>query len=100
MLTRLVPERAGDVLQCALYVISGQKYWITVRYGLVEIVQGEEPFPGTPPPIGVFTTTESVFRLIALRITSPAKAIAAGQATIEGDLAKFVTMSLMFEHGA
>lgn len=31
MLTRLVPERARDVLQCALYVIGGVKYWITVR---------------------------------------------------------------------
>jgi hypothetical protein len=100
MLTRLVPERARDVLQTALYVISGTKYWITVRYGLAEVVQGEEPLPGTPPPVGVFTTTEAVFRRIALRLTSPARAIAAGEAAIEGDLASFVTMSLMFESGA
>lgn len=100
MLTRLVPERARDVVQTALYVVGGVKYWISIRYGLAEIVEADEPLPGTPEPIGIFTTSEAVFRKIALRLISPAKAIAAGDATVEGDLAKFVTMSLMFESGA
>lgn len=100
MLTRLVPERARDVVQTALYAIGEHKFWVTIRYGLVEIVEADEPLPGTPEPIGAFTTSEAVFRQIALGMMSPAKAVAAGVATIDGDLAKFVTMSLMFEKGA
>lgn len=100
MLTRLVPERARDVVQSALYIVGGVKYWICIRYGLAEIVQADRPLPGTPDPIGVLSTSEAVFRKIALRVVSPAKAIAAGEATVEGDLAKFVSMSLMFESGA
>lgn len=71
-----------------------------VRYGLVEILQADEPLAGTPEPIGVLTTSEACFRKIALGVSSPGKAIASGEAKIEGNLAAFLNMSLMFEKGA
>lgn len=48
----------------------------------------------------MLTTSEAAFRKIALGVSSPGKAIAAGEATIEGNVAGFLTMSLMFQKGA
>lgn len=47
---------------------GGKKYYVTVRYGLVEIVE-DEPLPNTPAPIGVLTTSDLIFRKIALLVS-------------------------------
>lgn len=48
-------------------VTGGRKYYVTVRYGLCEIAY-DAPLYGTPEPVGVFTTSEVVFRKIALKV--------------------------------
>ena len=100
MVTRLIPEKSVDVHMCVIYAIGEKQYFVTIRRGVVEIEEGEKPLPGTPDPVGTFRTTEAVFRRIALNKLSPAVAVAMGEATIEGDLAAFVRMNLMFERGA
>lgn len=100
MVVRLVPERCMDVHMCAIYVIGSHQYFITIRRGICEIILGREALPGTPEPVGVFNTSEAVFRKIALKQISPAVAVASGQASVEGDLMAFVRMGLMFERGA
>jgi hypothetical protein len=52
----------------AFRVIGGRKYYVTIRYGLVEIVEGE-PLLGTPAPMGRFEVSEETFRKIALRVS-------------------------------
>lgn len=100
MVVRLIPERCMDVHMCAIYVIGSFQYFITIRRGICEIILGREPLPGTPEPVGIFNTSEAVFRKIALKQISPAVAVASGQASVEGDLMAFVRMGLMFERGA
>ena len=74
MMTRIIPELSVDTHETALYVIGGVRYWVTVRYGLVEVVEGDTPLPGTPEPVGTFETSEQEFRRIALKVSSPAAA--------------------------
>jgi len=100
MVTRLVPEKSVDVHMTAIYAIGEHQYFVTVRRGVVEIEEGEKPLPGTPDPVGTFTTSEAVFRRIALNEMSPAVAVAKGEAKIEGDLVAFMRMNMMFEQGA
>lgn len=47
---------------------GGKKYYVTIRHGLVEVVE-DEPIAGTPEPLGVFNVSEAAFRKIALRVS-------------------------------
>jgi alkyl sulfatase BDS1-like metallo-beta-lactamase superfamily hydrolase len=100
MVTRLIPEKSVDVHMSTIYAIGEKQFYVTIRRGVVEIEEGLKPLPGTPDPVGIFRTSEAVFRRIALKEMSPARAVSLGEATIEGDLMAFMRMNLMFEQGA
>ena len=67
MITRLLPEYSIDTHMCVIYNIGGKKYYVTVRYGIAEVVVDEALY-GTPEPVGMFTTDEMTFRKIALKV--------------------------------
>lgn len=91
------PLCGGVCLSC---VCEGdKKYYVTIRYGVVEIVQDELLY-GTPDPIVEFKVDEMIFRQIALKVKSPIVALAQGEATITGDLLGFKEMMDCFETGA
>lgn len=64
---------------------EGARFTVTLRRGVAEIIEGP-PLPGTPPPLVQVTVRGMTWRQLALRLTSPVKALASGDLKVEGSL--------------
>jgi alkyl sulfatase BDS1-like metallo-beta-lactamase superfamily hydrolase len=97
MATRLVPERAQGVHESVQVAFTDvdERYVITIRNGVAEVVEGE-PLPGTPEPVASAETDSHTWRRLALGITSPAKAVATGKFKVEGGILAFRTFTDRF----
>jgi len=100
MATRLKVEKAMDVHLSVQFVFpdEGKKFVVTVRYGIVEVVEGE-PLPGTPEPVAVMISDADTYREVALGLLSPAKAFGTGKVKIKGSKLKFINFLGLFRMG-
>ncbi len=91
MAARLRAGETLDVQTTIRFELSDQPTpWIlTIRRGVLEIVQGE-PLPGTPQPDAVVRTDSLTWKRLALDQLSPLAAITSGALRIEGDLGALV----------
>lgn len=100
MATRLVPERSIDTHESVAFTFTdtGERFVVTVRHGVAEIVEGEA-LPATPEPIAAVSTTTRTWRRLAIGMVTPAGAVARGDLDITGDRPAFYTFSQRFERG-
>lgn len=100
MATRLDPELAADVLESAHYQFTdtGERFVVTVRHGIAEVVAGD-PLPGTPEPVAQVETTAATWRRLATDQLSPAGALASGELQVTGDPLAFRRFSARFRRG-
>jgi alkyl sulfatase BDS1-like metallo-beta-lactamase superfamily hydrolase len=84
---RLIPERAMDTVESVDFrlVDTGERFVLTVRRGICELVRGE-PLPGTPDPIATVVTDTMTWKLLATGLEGAAWAILSGRLRIGGDL--------------
>lgn len=100
MATRLDPELSIDTFESVTFSFTdtSERFVVTVRRGLAEIVAGD-PLPGTPAPIARVTTTTGTWRRLALGARSPASAVASGDLDVDGEVTGFYTFSKRFRRG-
>ncbi len=99
MATRLVPERALDVHERVAFEFSdGQRFHVTLRNGIAEIVEGE-PLPGAPEPIALIKTSPRTWLELSTEQLQPLDAVRTGKLVIEGDPLAFYRFSKRFERG-
>jgi alkyl sulfatase BDS1-like metallo-beta-lactamase superfamily hydrolase len=100
MATRLDPELTKDVRESVRFDFTdtGERFTVTIRHGVAEVVAGE-PLPGTPDPLASVTTTTATWRRLATGLDSPLPAIAAGRLAIAGDSLGFRRFSERFRRG-
>ncbi len=100
MATRLDPELAADVLESARFHFTdtGERFVVTVRHGVAEVVAGD-PLPGTPAPLASVTTTTGTWRRLATEQTTALAAVAAGELTVDGDALGFRRFTARFRRG-
>jgi alkyl sulfatase BDS1-like metallo-beta-lactamase superfamily hydrolase len=91
MATRLITEKALDVYETVHFVFPDEqkRFIVTVRRGIAEISEGEA-LPGTPDPLAVLTVDALTFRKMALKITSPIRALASGKMQVQGSWLGFL----------
>lgn len=95
---RLFPEQAMDVTASVVVDLEGDRWVITVRRGIAEVVRGT-PLPGTPEPLATAKTTARTWKRIALGLDSPAGAVAGGDLDIEGGVLTFKGFMDRFRKG-
>ncbi len=100
MTIRIDAEKAKDIHESVQFIFPDvdKRYNVTVRYGVVEVHEGE-PLPFTPEPIATFTSDALTYREIAMGITNPTKAVASGQAKISGSLIGMIKFQNRFQKG-
>jgi len=100
MATRLDPELTKAIHESVRFDFTdtGERFTVTIRHGIAEIVAGE-PLPGTPEPIAHVTTTTATWRRLATGLDAPLPALAAGRLAIAGDTLAFRTFSERFKRG-
>jgi alkyl sulfatase BDS1-like metallo-beta-lactamase superfamily hydrolase len=100
MATRLDPGLARDVHESVRFEFSdtGERFVLTIRYGIAELVVGD-PLPGTPEPLAVVRTTTATWRRLAVGLEGPLPAVAAGRLVVDGDAIAFRTFSERFVRG-
>lgn len=100
MATRLDPELAAGVHESARFRFTdtGERFVVTVRHGIAEVVAGD-PLPGTPAPLASVTTTTGTWRRLAVDLTTPVAALAAGELSIDGDPLAFRRFTARFRRG-
>ncbi len=95
---RLIPGRAMDLHESVRFEFTGGERWnITIRNGVAEVVSGE-PLPGTPPPVATVRTDADTWRALALGRTTPVRALASGDLDVDG-LAAFRAFMDRFDRG-
>ena len=99
MISRLQPELSQDAYETVCMILSGTKYFLTVRKGVLE-VQKDTLLPGNPEPMGTLVADEVVFKQIALKKIDPTEAVATGKAQIQGDPLKYFKFQKRFKAGA
>jgi alkyl sulfatase BDS1-like metallo-beta-lactamase superfamily hydrolase len=96
---RLIPERAMETHESVVFEFEDRDdIIVTVRHGVAEVAEGQ-PLPGTPEPVATVHTSSTTWRRIALQKTSPIKALAAGELSVEGDRAAFLAFMQRFRRG-
>ena len=81
---RLMPARADGLHESVRFEFEGGERWtVTVRNGIAEVVPGE-PLPGTPEPVATVRTSPDVWRALALGRTTPLRAVASGDLDVDG----------------
>lgn len=75
-----------------------QRYVVTVRQGVAEVVQGD-PLPGTPPPVGVVTIKASDYRKMIFGLVGPVSLYAQGKVAVEGSWLKVLAFLRRFKTG-
>lgn len=100
MATRLSPARSLEAFETVHFEFTDtdERFVVTVRRGVAEMVEGE-PLPGTPEPIARVRTDTATWRRIALKMMAPAEAVADGALAVEGDAAAFFRFSKRFDRG-
>ena len=98
MATRLITEKAMDVYETVHFVFPDEqkRFIVTVRRGIAEISEGEA-LPGTPDPVAVLTSDALTFRKMALKMTSPIKALAFGKMEVQGSWLGFLKWYSRFD---
>ncbi len=98
MSTRLKPEEAMDVHESVAFHFpqSGERYVLTVRRGVAELVAGD-PLPGTPEPIAVVETDDMTWKRLALKIENPLAAVLSGRLKIRGSQTGFLSFTNRFD---
>ena len=84
MAARVRPETAGDVHETLLIELEDTRWYVTIRYGVAEVSEGE-PLPGTPEPFATLRTNALTWKQIALRQVTTAEAVASGALEIDGN---------------
>lgn len=103
MAIRLDPTEAEGVYESVTFILrdadgAEQKFVLTVRNRIAEVVQGE-PLPGTPAPIATVRATAQTWRDIALDRRSTLDVVTSGDLKIEGDLLNFRRFIGRFRRG-
>jgi alkyl sulfatase BDS1-like metallo-beta-lactamase superfamily hydrolase len=100
MSTRLIPERSADVHETVAFHFTDidERFVVTVRRGVAEVVHGE-PLPETPLPVARVSTTTATWKGLAVGKTKPASVIADGSLSIDGDALAFATFTRRFRQG-
>jgi alkyl sulfatase BDS1-like metallo-beta-lactamase superfamily hydrolase len=75
-----------------------QRYVVTVRQGVAEVVQGD-PLPGTPPSVGVVTMKASDYRKMIFGLVGPVSLYAQGKVEVEGSWLKVLAFLRRFKTG-
>ncbi len=98
MEVRLKTEKAMDVHESVHFIFPREKkkFIVTIRRGICEAVQGN-PLPGTPKPTAVVTVDAQTWRYMALKITSPLKAVTSGRLKVTGSKTGFLSFMRRFE---
>ncbi len=98
MAVRLKPESAMDVHESVHFLFPAEKkrFIVTVRRGICEIVE-DRPLPGTPRPVAVVTADARTWRFMALKITSPVKAVTSGKLKVQGSRIGFLNFMRRFK---
>ncbi|MBK7971790.1 MAG: MBL fold metallo-hydrolase [Deltaproteobacteria bacterium] len=98
MATRLEPAGAVEVHEAAAWRFSdtGERFVVTVRHGVAEVVAGE-PLPGTPAPIATLTTDSLTWKKLALKLENPAAALASGKLSVDGSWLDFLGFVRRFQ---
>lgn len=103
MAIRLDPTKTEGVHESVAFVLSDadgseEKFVITVRNRIAEVVQGES-LPGTPEPIATVRASAQTWRDIALDRRSTIDVVTSGDLKIDGDLLGFRTFIGRFQRG-
>ena len=82
MATRLIPETAKGVHESMVFEMTDtqERYVVTVRRGVAELVRGEA-LPGTPEPVAILTTNAPTWRRLALGMKDQTEAATDGSLT-------------------
>ncbi|MBK6579113.1 MAG: MBL fold metallo-hydrolase [Sandaracinaceae bacterium] len=101
MASRLIPELSSDTHECVHFVFEDtqESFYMTVRRGVAELVEGDTPLPGTPTPIATVHTRTGVWRRLAADLESPVAALASGDLRVEGDALAFQAFTARFRRG-
>lgn len=91
MATRVFPSETMDRHECVRFDFTdeGKSVWLTIRRGVAEASWGT-PLPGTPEPLATVKTDAMTWRKLALKMESPAGAVASGRLSVEGGWLDFV----------
>lgn len=89
MAVGLVPQRAQKVHECLelLFPDEGRRFFLTVRFGIAEISEGE-PFPNTPEPIGTLEISSRDFKLMVAKLESALQLLVKGRIKVKGSWLK------------
>lgn len=100
MTTRLDTAAASDVHETVYFVFPDvdKRYIVTVRRGVVEVVEGE-PLPYTPEPVATLMTDSVTYRKIAMGFTDAAKEVVSGNVKIKGSLPALIRFQDRFRAG-
>jgi len=85
MASRLKTSEVMDRHDAVHFVFPdiGERFVITIRRGVAEVVRGE-PLPGTPEPLATLTTDAQTWRRLALGLEQGKDALADGRLSIDG----------------
>lgn len=94
MVPQLEVAKAADVHETLRVDVEdeGRTFFITVRRGITEVVEGEA-LPGTPDPVGTISTDALTWKRLATRAGGPVGAIVSGNLKVGGNpvaVARFV----------
>ena len=100
MATRLMVETAIDTHESVVFNFTDTKerFVVTVRRGVAEIVAGES-LPGTPQPVAEVTTSTGTWRRLATGMQKAPDAVTSGALSIAGDPQAFYTFTQRFRRG-
>ncbi len=100
MATRLDAASTLDLHESVVWRFSdtGERFVVTVRRGIAEVVAGE-PLPGTPSPVATLTTDSLTWKKLALKLENPAAALASGKLSVDGSWLDFLAFVRRFQAG-
>ncbi len=98
MATRLDADAALAVHESAQwrFTDTGERFVVTIRRGVAEVVAGE-PLPGTPAPVATLTTRSLTWKKLALKLENPAAALAGGELSVDGSWLDFLGFVRRFQ---
>lgn len=98
---RLEPARAGPAHESIAlhFTDTDDRYVVTVRRGVAEVVRGE-PLPGTPAPLASITTDTDTWKRLALEQDSAAWALLGDHLRVDGSLLDLRRFLAYFRRGA
>jgi len=97
--TRLKDDEALSVLESVRFDFPDVKetWWVTVRYGVAEVVQGETPLPGTPAPVARVAIASTAWKLLGLKQVSLPLVLARGEMKVDGSWLAFARFMRRFQ---